>query len=82
MVAWIHTLKDKMESTRRKMVETAMTFGLNHPKVYELSLELDSLHNQWEKARLLHKDNSNLYSIRSSIEINESPQTQKVMQAI
>lgn len=84
VVVWIHTLKEKMESTRKKMEEAAMTFGLNHPKVYELSLELDYLHNQWERACLLNKKESErLYTLRTPIQqIKESPQPQNVMQAI
>ncbi|MBA4493745.1 aspartyl-phosphate phosphatase Spo0E family protein [Paenactinomyces guangxiensis] len=42
-------LKEKMEAVRRKMEEAAKVLGLGHPKVYQLSRELDQLHNQWEK---------------------------------
>lgn len=38
-----------MEVLRRKMEVTALDLGLGHPNVYELSQELDELHNQWQK---------------------------------
>jgi len=84
VVVWIHTLKEKMETTRKRMEEAAMTFGLNHPEVYELSLELDRLHNQWEKACLLRKHEAErVYAIRTPIQqIKESPHARNVVQAI
>lgn len=48
---WQQTLEEQMETVRRKMEEMALTLGLNHPKVYQLSQELDQLHNQWELER-------------------------------
>lgn len=42
-------LEQRIEVARRKMEDNAMVLGLGHPKVYQLSQELDRLHNQWEK---------------------------------
>lgn len=42
-------LEKRMEELRKKMVELALKLGIGHPDVYELSVELDKLHNEWQK---------------------------------
>jgi hypothetical protein len=42
-------LEEKMEAIRKEMEDVARMWGLGHPEVYELSQELDVLHNLWEK---------------------------------
>ncbi|MBD1370900.1 aspartyl-phosphate phosphatase Spo0E family protein [Hazenella sp. IB182357] len=44
-------LEEQIEGLRMEMEDTAMRLGLGHPKVYQLSLELDRLHNLWEKEK-------------------------------
>ncbi len=42
-------LEEAIEALRRKMEMTALDLGIGHPSVYQLSLELDQLHNEWMK---------------------------------
>ncbi len=42
-------IEEQMEKLRAKMVESALKLGIGHPYVYELSVELDKVHNEWLK---------------------------------
>lgn len=44
---WKRKLEEQIEATRKKMEDTAKVLGIGHPKVYQLSVELDQLHNEW-----------------------------------
>lgn len=55
-------IEEKMEAVRKKMEKTAMVLGLDHPKVYQLSRELDQLHNQWE-IECAKEKSDNIYRI-------------------
>jgi hypothetical protein len=48
MGAW--DLEVRIEKLREKMIESALRLGIGHPCVYELSVELDKLHNEWQKS--------------------------------
>jgi hypothetical protein len=56
-------LEEKMEAIRKEMEEAAKMWGLGHPEVYELSQELDALHNLWEK-ECVKKKVEKIYHIR------------------
>jgi hypothetical protein len=45
--AW--KLEERIEQLRIEMVESALLLGIGHPAVYELSVELDKLHNEWQR---------------------------------
>jgi hypothetical protein len=57
-----------METVRKEMEEAASRLGLNHPKVYRLSRELDQLHNEWESvvAKEREKRGMNLFHLRGA----------------
>jgi chromosome segregation ATPase len=65
---WLRSLEEKIEVLRKKMEETAMQLGISHPKVYQLSRELDHLHNQWEREHANRKKaKGNIYSLRPQV---------------
>lgn len=37
---------EKIELLRQRMVNMALEFGLDHPKVLEYSMQIDQLHNE------------------------------------
>lgn len=53
---WSRKLEEKIEAIRREMEKVAMEQGITHPQVYELSLQLDQLHNQWQREHMKKKD--------------------------
>lgn len=55
---WQRKLEEKIEAARKKMEDTALALGMGHPKVYQLSVELDRLHNEWHQ---IAKQNSSNY---------------------
>lgn len=61
---WKRKLEEKIEATRKKMEDTAKVLGIGHPKVYQLSVELDELHNEWHQR---HNRNSSFYTYHKSI---------------
>jgi Spo0E like sporulation regulatory protein len=62
------TMEEKMEALRKKMEEAALLWGLGHPKVYQLSRELDWLHNQWEREwGKKRQENDKIYHLQSLI---------------
>lgn len=67
-------LAERMESVRRRMEKAALDLGLGHPQVYQLSQELDDLHNMWEQVCSVRR-RENVYHIRSNMvpakEVNE-----------
>lgn len=66
-------LEQRIELARKKMEDNAMILGLGHPKVYQLSQELDRLHNQWEKEYGFEHRQSERYHYDSKlIHVNES----------
>ncbi|WP_244527585.1 aspartyl-phosphate phosphatase Spo0E family protein [Lihuaxuella thermophila] len=78
---WTRTLEERMEAVRKKMEDTAMILGLGHPKVYQLSRELDHLHNQWER-ECAKKKGDKIYRIHcnaSKVKERESIQIYKVV---
>lgn len=62
---WLRTLEERMEAVRKKMENTAMVLGIGHPKVYQLSRELDQLHNQWEQEKAKSKQEK-VYHLHSN----------------
>ncbi|MFC7439710.1 Spo0E family sporulation regulatory protein-aspartic acid phosphatase [Laceyella putida] len=60
------TLAERMECVRRRMEKAALDLGLGHPQVYQLSQEMDRLHNMWEQACSGRK-RENVYHIRSNM---------------
>ena len=50
-------LNEKIEAIRRRLESRAMDIGLDHPEVYQLSCELDQLHNLWERERVQERRN-------------------------
>ncbi|KPC69323.1 MULTISPECIES: aspartyl-phosphate phosphatase Spo0E family protein [Laceyella] len=60
------SLAERMECVRKRMEKAALDLGLGHPQVYQLSQELDHLHNMWEKSCSGRK-RENVYHIRSSM---------------
>lgn len=52
---WSRKLEEKIEAIRKEMEKVAMDQGITHPQVYELSLQLDQLHNQWQKEHMKKK---------------------------
>lgn len=66
-------LEQRIEVARKKMEDSAIVLGLGHPKVYQLSQELDRLHNQWEKEYgFEHKQTEQFYRYESKpIHVNE-----------
>ncbi|MEK4799691.1 aspartyl-phosphate phosphatase Spo0E family protein [Thermoactinomyces sp. FSL K6-2592] len=76
-------LKDQLEKARKRMEEAADRFGLNHPAVYELSRELDELHNLWEQETILHQRGEEIiYPLRSPMQRTKKRSKQAMMKAI
>ncbi|MBA4549636.1 aspartyl-phosphate phosphatase Spo0E family protein [Thermoactinomyces intermedius] len=74
-------LKDQLEKARKRMEEAADRFGLNHPAVYELSRELDELHNLWEQETILHqREDEIIYPLR--MQRTKKRSKQAMMEAI
>ena len=46
---WKEKLEKRIEVVRKQMEEAALLFGIDHPTVYQLSIELDELHNEWQR---------------------------------
>lgn len=67
-------LEQRIELARKKMEDSAMILGLGHPKVYQLSQELDRLHNQWEKEYgFEHRQSEQSYRYEGNlIHVNEA----------
>ncbi|MDQ0416572.1 hypothetical protein J2Z48_000739 [Croceifilum oryzae] len=57
-------LEEKIEVVRLQMEETAKIMGIGHPIVYQLSVELDQLHNEWH--RMCGGKRKNIYKIRKN----------------
>jgi hypothetical protein len=70
MGAW--DLEERIESLRVKMVESALLLGIGHPAVYELSVELDNLHNEWQKNWQQSKQDRNYRRTHPKHQIRES----------
>ena len=76
-------LKEKIENARRRMEEAASHLGLNHPEVYELSRELDELHNLWEQETFLNRREGEIFCpLRSPIQRAKKRSKQTMMKAI
>lgn len=60
---WSRKLEEKIEAIRKEMEQVAMDQGITHPQVYELSLQLDQLHNQWQR-EYMKKKCEKKYSLR------------------
>lgn len=60
---WKRTLEEEIEAVRKKMEDTAQHLGLGHPKVYQLSVELDRLHNEWQKQHSMQKKEKTRYPL-------------------
>lgn len=75
-------LKEKLENARRRMEEAANHLGLNHPAVYELSRELDELHNLWEQEMLHRREGEIIYPLRSPMQRAKKRSKQTMMRAI
>ncbi|GGE06891.1 hypothetical protein GCM10011571_05060 [Marinithermofilum abyssi] len=58
------SLEEEIESTRKEMEKAALELGLTHPRVIEISQELDALHNQWNRLNEEVKENSEIYMVR------------------
>lgn len=52
---WSRKLEEKIEAIRKEMERVAMDQGITHPEVYQLSLQLDQLHNEWQKEYMKKK---------------------------
>lgn len=67
-------LEQRIELARKKMEDSAMILGLGHPKVYQISQELDRLHNQWEKEYgFEHRQSEQRYRYEANLmNVNES----------
>lgn len=70
MGAW--DLEERIENVRIKMVESALLLGIGHPVVYELSVELDKLHNEWQKNWQKTKYERNYVLARQKQQIKEA----------
>jgi hypothetical protein len=70
MGAW--DLEERIETLRAKMVESALLLGIGHPAVYELSVELDNLHNEWQKNWQQSKHDRNYMRTHPKHHIRES----------
>lgn len=69
---WKRKLEEKIEVVRKKMEDTAKVMGMGHPVVYQLSVELDRLHNEWH--RICGDKRENIYQIRkNNIHVKECP---------
>ncbi|MBA4542079.1 aspartyl-phosphate phosphatase Spo0E family protein [Thermoactinomyces daqus] len=80
---WFRSLEDKIEAVRKRMGETALRLGISHPKVYQLSRELDLLHNQWEQENARsEKNKSNVYPLRTHTRPDESGKNLNMFKAI
>jgi hypothetical protein len=80
---WFRSLEEKIEAVRKRMEETALRLGIGHPKVYQLSRELDLLHNQWEQENAKSKENkNNVYPLRTHTRPDESNQNINMVKAI
>lgn len=75
-------LQEELEKVRKRMVEAADCLGLNHPMVYQLSLELDKLHNKWEKELFNKKETDRIYQFRSPVNTVNERSKHTMMQAI
>lgn len=70
MGAW--DLEERIEKLRVKMVESALLLGIGHPAVYELSVELDNLHNEWQRNWQQTKQDRNYIRTRPKHQVKES----------
>jgi hypothetical protein len=70
MGAW--DLEERIEKLRIKMVESALLLGIGHPAVYKLSVELDNLHNEWQKNWQQSKQERNYMRARPKHQVTES----------
>ena len=69
---WSRKLEEKIEAIRKEMEKVAMDQGITHPQVYELSLQLDQLHNQWQKEHM-KKKRGKKHSLRNrAFQVKES----------
>ncbi|MGA8941357.1 MAG: Spo0E family sporulation regulatory protein-aspartic acid phosphatase [Thermoactinomyces sp.] len=75
-------LMEELEKVRKRMQEAADCLGLNHPKVYQLSLELDKLHNMWEKELFTKKDSDRIYPFCSPMSTVKERAKHTMMRAI
>ncbi|MBA4602298.1 Spo0E family sporulation regulatory protein-aspartic acid phosphatase [Thermoactinomyces mirandus] len=75
-------LKERLETVRRRMEEAADCLGLNHPTVYQLSLELDQLHNMWEKEIFNKRETDRICRFRSPVKPVNERSKDTMMQAI
>ncbi len=75
-------LKEELEKVRKRMEEAADCLGLSHPTVYQLSLELDELHNMWEKELLGKRETDLIYQFCSSVNTANERSKHTIMQAI
>jgi uncharacterized sporulation protein YeaH/YhbH (DUF444 family) len=76
-------MEERMEALRKKMEEAAQVWGLGHPKVYQLSRELDRLHNQWEREwGKKRKENDKIYRLHSRISNVKETEPRRMIRAI
>lgn len=68
---WSRKLEEKIEAIRKEMEQVAMDQGITHPKVYQLSLQLDQLHNQWQKEHTKKKREKQYYLHQHSFRVKE-----------
>lgn len=74
-------LEEKIEVVRKRMEDTAMMMGLGHPVVYQLSLELDQLHNEWQKFCTQRKEN--VYQMRkNSMHVKENTKIKRYQHVV
>ena len=69
---WSRKLEEKIEEIRREMEQVAMNQGITHPEVYQLSLELDQLHNQWQKEYTKKKHETDYYLSSHTLHVKEN----------
>lgn len=69
---WSRKLEEKIEEIRREMEQVAMNQGITHPEVYQLSLQLDQLHNQWQKEYTKKKRETHYYLSGHTLHVKEN----------
>jgi hypothetical protein len=68
---WSRELEEQIEAIRREMEQVAIHQGITHPQVYQLSLQLDKLHNQWQKQQTKESREPAYCLHRQDLQVNE-----------